>query len=163
MFKKQINNQEELNKEFGKNIELVKSGQKAVISRNADLVKLSSDPEESDKRAQEVIDRNNAISDAISQEVIDRDSAISTALSQAESYTDAAIAGFKYATNVGDGTAKYFDLSHNLGSLDVVVSVVERATGEDVMTDVKRLDANSVRVTFASAPSSEQYRVVIVG
>ena len=115
------------------------------------------------KIAQEVIDRNNAISNAIAQEVIDRDSAISTALSQAESYTDAAIAGFKYATNVGDGTAKYFDLPHNLGSLDVVVSVVERATGEDVMTDVKRLDANSVRVTFASAPSSEQYRVVIVG
>ena len=53
--------QEELTKEFGRNLELVKSGQKAVISRTPDLVKLSSDPQVSDTRAQEVIDKYNAI------------------------------------------------------------------------------------------------------
>lgn len=52
---------EELNKEFGRNIELVKSGQKAVISRTPDLVKLSSDPQVADSRAQEVIDKYNTI------------------------------------------------------------------------------------------------------
>lgn len=53
--------QEELTKEFGRNIELVKSGQKAVISRTPDLVKLSSDPQVADARAQEVIDKYNTI------------------------------------------------------------------------------------------------------
>jgi hypothetical protein len=53
--------EEELNKEFGRNLELVKSGQKSVISRTPDLVKLSSDPQVSDTRAQEVIDKYNAI------------------------------------------------------------------------------------------------------
>jgi len=52
---------EKLDKEFGRNLELVKSGQKAVISRTPDLVKLSSDPQVSDTRAQEVIDKYNAI------------------------------------------------------------------------------------------------------
>lgn len=51
----------ELKKEFGSNVEVVKSGQKAVISRNPDLVKLSSDPEVADKRAQAVIDKYNEI------------------------------------------------------------------------------------------------------
>jgi hypothetical protein len=53
--------QAELRKEFGRNIEVAKSGQKAVISRIADLVKLSSDPQVTDARAQEVIDKYNLI------------------------------------------------------------------------------------------------------
>jgi hypothetical protein len=53
--------QEELDKEFGRNLEVVKSEKKAVISRIPDLVKLSSDPQLSDTRAQEVIDKYKAI------------------------------------------------------------------------------------------------------
>ena len=55
------NRQEELIREFGRNLELVKSGQKFVISRTPDLVKFSSDIQVSDARAQEVIDKYNAI------------------------------------------------------------------------------------------------------
>lgn len=55
------NRQEELIREFGRNLELVKSGQKSVISRTPDLVKFSSDIQVSDARAQEVIDKYNAI------------------------------------------------------------------------------------------------------
>lgn len=115
------------------------------------------------KISQEVTNRNNAIDSAISQEISDRNAAIATALSTAESYTDAAIEAFKYAENIGDGVATSFDITHNLGSIDVVISVVERSTGEDVIADTKRLDVNTSRVSFASAPSLEQYRVVIVG
>ena len=61
--------QEELKKEFGRNLDLVKSGKKPVISRNADLVKLSSDPEVSDARAQEVIDKYNAINAKYDEEL----------------------------------------------------------------------------------------------
>ena len=115
------------------------------------------------KISDEVSNRNAAISDAIDQEVTDRNSAIATALAQAESYADGVIEAFKYATNIGDGVATSFDISHNLGSTDVVISVVEKFTGEDVIADTKRIDSNTTRIVFASAPSLDQYRVIVIG
>jgi len=57
--------QEELISAFGssfsRNEEVIRSGKKAVISRNPELVALSSDPLVSDRRAQDVIDVYNTI------------------------------------------------------------------------------------------------------
>lgn len=70
----------------------------------------------------------------------------------------------KYAANIGDGAATQYDLSHNLGTRDVEVQVYRNASPWDtVLADVERTDTNTVRVRFAAAPSSNAYRVVILG
>lgn len=69
----------------------------------------------------------------------------------------------KYATNIGNGTATEFTITHNLGTKDLAIGIEEVATGEMVITDILKVDVNSIKVLFAQAPSSNQYRVTIVG
>lgn len=69
----------------------------------------------------------------------------------------------KASANVGNGVNTSFAVSHNLNSRDVVVNVYDNATYDTVEVDVVRTDANTVTVTFGSAPSSNAYRVVVVG
>jgi hypothetical protein len=45
----------------------------------------------------------------------------------------------------------------------VTVNVYDNATYDTVETDVVRTDANIVTISFAIAPTSNAYRVVIVG
>jgi hypothetical protein len=70
----------------------------------------------------------------------------------------------KYAVNIGDGTATTFTINHNLGTQDVTVTIRENASPYNVVfADVQITDANNIKVLFATAPSSNQYRVVVVG
>jgi len=66
-----------------------------------------------------------------------------------------------YAANVGDGTATSFALTHSLGTRDVVVGIYDNTTYEEVITDVVLTSTSVVTVTFAVAPASNAYRVVI--
>lgn len=69
----------------------------------------------------------------------------------------------KAAANVGNGSNTSFAIIHNFNTQDVVVNVYDNSTYDTVETDVVRTNANTVTVSFASAPSSNAYRVVIVG
>lgn len=72
----------------------------------------------------------------------------------------------KYSTNIGDGSTLNFTITHGLAvsnALDVIVSVYEIATKALVFTDVTIVDANSLTITFATAPTINQYRVVVIG
>jgi hypothetical protein len=69
----------------------------------------------------------------------------------------------RYATSIGDTSATSFTITHNLNSLDVIVQVYTNSDGSEVMADISRTGVNTVSVTVASAPSSNQYRVVVVG
>lgn len=53
-------------------------------------------------------------------------------------------------------------VNHGLGNRDVVVSVYDPSTNEQVMVDVTLTDANNVTLNFAAAPAAK-YKVVIVG
>lgn len=66
-----------------------------------------------------------------------------------------------YAANVGDGVATSFALTHGLGTRDVVVAIYDNSTYEEVITDVVLTSTSVVTVTFAVAPASNAYRVVI--
>jgi hypothetical protein len=66
-----------------------------------------------------------------------------------------------YAANVGDGSATSFALTHSLGTRDVVVSIYDNTTYEEVITDVVLTSTSVVTVSFAVAPASNAYRVVI--
>lgn len=72
---------------------------------------------------------------------------------------DARVGG--YAATFGNGSATSFVVTHNLGTLDVVVQLVEVSTGDTIYADVARTSTNVVTLTFAVAPSTNQYRVVI--
>jgi hypothetical protein len=69
----------------------------------------------------------------------------------------------KFAASVGNASGTSFPVVHNLGTRDVTVNVYDNANYETVVTDVVRTDSNTVTVSFAVAPSSNAYRVVVVG
>jgi hypothetical protein len=69
----------------------------------------------------------------------------------------------KLSANVGNGSNTSFALSHNLGTRDVQVQVFDNGTYDTVECDVVRTDVDTVTVSFAVAPTSNAYRVVIVG
>lgn len=78
-----------------------------------------------------------------------------------KTYLDAAIAGVgAFATDL-TGSATSYAVTHGLGTKDVVVEVYENATGETVYTDVVRTSTSVVTISFATAPASNEYRVVI--
>ena len=66
-----------------------------------------------------------------------------------------------YAANIGDGTATAYTVTHNLGTVDVIVMIKDNTTLEEVFADVVITNTNSVTVTFASAPAANAYRVII--
>lgn len=68
----------------------------------------------------------------------------------------------KYAVNVPSGSTSA-TITHNLGTLDVQVAIIEVSSGTVVETDVAAATTNTVTLTFASAPSSGQYRAIVVG
>lgn len=70
----------------------------------------------------------------------------------------------KYAVNVGDGTATTITVPHGLGTMDVSVTLREAATPYNVViTDIQIVDANNIKLLFATAPTSNQYRAVVIG
>lgn len=66
-----------------------------------------------------------------------------------------------YAANVGDASATSFALTHGLATRDVVVSIYDNSTYEEVITDVVLTSTSVVTVSFAVAPALNAYRVVI--
>ena len=70
----------------------------------------------------------------------------------------------KFADDIGDGTATSFTVTHGLASSDVQVYVYEKASPYgQVFPDVANTSSSAVTLSFASAPTSAQYRVVVIG
>lgn len=76
---------------------------------------------------------------------------------------DPAVVTRKYAATIGDGTSTTLTVTHNLNSMDVVVSVRVVATGEQVLVDNVANGVNTLQLTFGTAPSTGQYRVTVTG
>lgn len=68
----------------------------------------------------------------------------------------------KLSALIGDGSATAYTVTHNLNSLDVVVNVYRVSGGDTVIVDTARTGVNTVQITFASAPASNTYRVVVI-
>jgi hypothetical protein len=64
---------------------------------------------------------------------------------------------------VGNNSATEFDVIHNFGTSDVIVQVYDVSTYDTVITDVARVTADKVTVTFSVAPASNAYKVVVTG
>ena len=63
-------------------------------------------------------------------------------------------------------SATSYAIAHGLGTNDVQVTVQDASTGEVVYADITNADVSSVpttTVSFATAPSANQYRVIVIG
>ena len=70
----------------------------------------------------------------------------------------------RYAANFGDGSATSYTITHNLGSRDVTVAVYRNSGNYDeVFCDVEHTTTNSVTLKFTTAPTSNQFRAVVMG
>jgi hypothetical protein len=76
---------------------------------------------------------------------------------------DTAVVPRKLAANIGNGAATAINVVHNFGTRDVIVEVYRNSAPYDtVRADVDRsVDVNTVTVTFATAPATNAYRVVV--
>lgn len=69
----------------------------------------------------------------------------------------------KVSVNVGNATNTSFGITHNLATRDVQVQVYDNATYDTVEVDVIRNEINTITISFAIAPATNAYRVVIIG
>jgi hypothetical protein len=77
---------------------------------------------------------------------------------------DATVVARKAGANIGNGSATSFNVVHNLDTTDAIVLIREvGSTKQQVIADVSFTDSNTVTVTFAAAPTTNQYRVTVIG
>lgn len=70
----------------------------------------------------------------------------------------------KYATNIGDGSATSYTITHNLNTRDVLIRVFPNSGDyDDVEVDVRRPSTTTATLVFATAPAANAYRVVVLG
>jgi hypothetical protein len=70
----------------------------------------------------------------------------------------------RFAQNIGDGSATQYTVTHNLNTNDVQVEVFRNSGNFDsVIVDTERTSVNAVRITFAAAPASNAFRVIVFG
>ncbi|MDQ3029657.1 MAG: head decoration protein [Actinomycetota bacterium] len=77
---------------------------------------------------------------------------------------DTAVVARKYAVSIGDGAATVITVTHNLGTFDVGVELFLNAGVKATeLVEVDRPSVNTIRATFATAPATGAYRVVVWG
>jgi hypothetical protein len=77
---------------------------------------------------------------------------------------DTAVVARKYSVSIGNGSATTFSITHGLATEDVYVSVREAAGGKEfVLADTAVTNTNTISVTFGDIPTTNQYRVTVIG
>lgn len=70
----------------------------------------------------------------------------------------------KYSTNIGDGSATSYTITHSLNTRDVIIRVFPNSGNyDDVEVDVYRPSTTTATLVFATAPGVNAYRVVVIG
>lgn len=83
----------------------------------------------------------------------------------AKALTAASVADFarKYTGTIGNGALTDIPVTHGLGSQYVTAQVFDATSGAQVEADVVLTSSTVVTFSFAVAPTTNQYRVVITG
>lgn len=70
----------------------------------------------------------------------------------------------RYATNIGDGSATSYTITHGLNTRDVIIRVFTNSGSyDDIEVDVTRPSTTTATLVFATAPAANAYRVVVLG
>jgi hypothetical protein len=68
----------------------------------------------------------------------------------------------KFSQTLSTSSTSYV-VTHNLGTVDVDIIVIEVSTGNTVLADTQATSTNTATITFGSAPSANAYRVTVIG
>ena len=71
------------------------------------------------------------------------------------------LANKTFTASIGNGSATSYTITHNLNSFDVIVQLYDLSTYDTVYADVVRTSANIVTVSFTTAPTTNDIRVLI--
>ena len=66
-----------------------------------------------------------------------------------------------FAASIGDGSTTSIAVTHNLGTQDVIVQLYDASSLDTVYADVVRTSTSVVTIDFASAPATNDIRVLI--
>lgn len=69
----------------------------------------------------------------------------------------------KVVKTIGNGVDTSFTVVHAFGTEDVMIQVFDASSKDTVIADTIRTDADTVTVTFSVAPSSNAFKVVVIG
>lgn len=70
----------------------------------------------------------------------------------------------KFTQLIGDGSATSFTVTHNFNTRDVQVSVFYNSGNYDtILVEIQRTSVNAVTIVFSSAPTSNQFKVMVIG
>lgn len=75
---------------------------------------------------------------------------------------DTTVVARKFSQTLSTSSTSY-TITHNLGTLDVLVQVYTVSDGSEVIVDNLRASTNTVTLNFSVAPTANAYRVVILG
>jgi hypothetical protein len=67
-----------------------------------------------------------------------------------------------FKQNIGDGVATSFNIDHNFGTKDVGVIMERVSDGMVVYTSYQKSTTNRLIVSFSTAPTTNQFRVIVV-
>ena len=71
------------------------------------------------------------------------------------------ITGRVYATSIGDGSNTSYTVTHNLNTRDVNVQLYDNSSYDTVYADVVRTSVNALTISFGTAPTSNDIRVLV--
>lgn len=100
--------------------------------------------------------------DAGSKKVVNLADPTSAQDGATKNYVDGQVSAGTYAETIGNGSATTITVTHSLGTRDVLVQVFETSSPyAEVLVDTRRTTTSAVDLVFATAPTSNQYRVVV--
>ena len=67
----------------------------------------------------------------------------------------------QYSVSIGDGNATSYAVTHNLGTRDVMVQLYDNSSYDTVYAEVARNSTSQVTISFTTAPSTNDIRVLI--
>lgn len=73
------------------------------------------------------------------------------------------VESYIYSELIGNGALTIFTITHNLNNVSVDVKITEESSGADVGGEITIIDENSITVSFDTPPSTDQFRVNIIG
>jgi len=66
-----------------------------------------------------------------------------------------------FAASIGDGSNTSYTVTHNLGTKDVIVQLYDTSSNDTVFADIVRTSTSVVTVSFTSAPTTNDIRVLV--
>jgi len=120
------------------------------------------------QQASGTYERIATYADSVEDVIVQETGSSGITVTETLSGTDNRIKTYNLAVNLEDNNHKQdiggstsIAVTHNLGTLDVIVQLYDNSTYETVYADVVRNSVNQITVSFATAPSSGAIRVLV--